>query len=159
MVKQILTWEMVAAVATVVTAVIAALVWVEARKIRRSDWLSRSVEMWQAFNGRMLQGDLALRWHRFLDGSLPNDEVTATDLHVLYSYVNIIFSEYTLAKARLIDPIYARQSVEGNIKQLADNRSFIARVLLRTGYDERFVFLIRDYPHGNWPSFLTKQVS
>jgi len=112
--------------------------------------------MWQGFNSQVLNGDRALRWHRFLDRSLPNEEVSAADLHILYSYVNIIFNEYKLAKAGLIDPVYARQSVEGNIKQLAENRQFIAPTLLKTGYDEELVSLIRDYPDCSWPSRLRR---
>ena len=145
-------WEIVASVSGVVTAGVAILVWFEARAIRRTEWLSRSVAMWQAFNSELLHDDLAKRWAAFLAGSVPEDDIERRDLHVLYAYVNILYTEYQLASAHLISPAYAEQSIGGNIKQLAScNRDFIVRSLLYTGYDKNFVALIKSYPDMIWP--------
>ena len=135
-------WSVGDAAASIVTALIAGFVFMEARSIRTTEWLTRSVSMWQSFNQMLMEEDRAARWRRLLTGELPARDVTAADHYVLFSYVNIIYVEYRMARRRLLNRDYALESVADNVKQLAPSSEFIVPLLRFTGYDNEFVDLI-----------------
>jgi hypothetical protein len=137
-------WEIANALGTGATALVALLVFFEARSIRTMDWLSRSVGMWQSFNQMLLDEERASRWRRLLDGTLPVGEIRASDHYVLFTYVNILFSEYEFARRKLLNREYALESVADNVRQLAPSAAFIVPLLRFTGFDNDFVDLIED---------------
>jgi hypothetical protein len=141
-------WDVANALASAATALVAIFVFLEARSIRTMEWLSRSVQMWQAFNQMLLDDERARRWRGLLDGSLPAGEIGAADHYVLFSYVNIIFAEYQFARRKLINRDYALESVADNVKQLVPNGQFIIPLLRFTGYDNEFVDLIEKVATG-----------
>jgi hypothetical protein len=137
------SWEVANVVATATTAVLALLVYLEARSIRQMEWLSRSVQMWQAFNQTLLDEERASRWRKLLAGRIPAEEIRAADHYVLFSYVNIIFAEYQFARRKLINRDYALESVADNVKQLVPSSGFVVPLLRFTGYDNEFVDLVQ----------------
>lgn len=139
-----MTWELLGALASVVTALIAILVFIEARKIRHTEWLSRSVQLWQGFNHTVLETGHAELWRKFVAGELSADDLGASDHYILFSYVNIIFTEYQYRARRLIDGAYAARSIERNLRQLAPYRDELVPKLQATGYDPRFLALLAD---------------
>jgi hypothetical protein len=142
--------EWIGAVGSIATVGLAIIVWVEARRIRHTEWLTRSVGMWQAFNEMLLANGLAETWHTLLDDG-PTDPIKGSDKHILYSYVNIIYTEYQMAESNLINRRYAVTSIRENVKQLAPWKSLICPVLEYTGYEPQFVRLIAEYPNMNFP--------
>jgi len=142
-------WTIGNAVASTATAVIAGFVFLEARSIRTMEWLSRSVQMWQSFNQMLLDDERATRWRRLLIGDLPTEEIRASDHYVLFTYMNIIFTEYQFARRKLLNRDYALESVADNVKQLVPSAGFIVPLLRFTGYDNEFVDLIEAVAEGD----------
>ena len=142
--------DWIAAAGSLATAGLAVIVWVEARRIRSTEWLTRSVAMWQAFNEMLLANGLTNAWQKLLtDG--PTDSIEGSERQVLYSYINIIYTEYQMAEGNLINRRYATTSIRENIKQLAPWKTEICPLLEYTGYEPQFVKLISDYPDLHFP--------
>src|SRR4051794_1789341 len=121
--------DAILAISSAGTLIIALLVFLEARAIRHTAWLSRSVALWQNFNQLLMDENRASRWAGLLDGTIPEAEISRSDKHVLFSYVNIIYLEYRYATAGLIDDHYAQSSINGNLQQLRPRRAYIAPLL------------------------------
>jgi len=134
-----LSWETITGVASVATAIIAVLVFIEARRIRHTEWLTRSVQMWQDFNGVLLTDSRADRWRSLLAGEIEKQDFRPSDHYLLYTYLNIIYSEYTYAKSGLLRRGYARESLQDNLKQVATIGDYIVPWLRDTGYDNELV--------------------
>jgi hypothetical protein len=134
-----LSWETITGVASVATAIIAVLVFVEARRIRHTEWLTRSVQMWQDFNGVLLTDGRADRWRSLLAGDVQQQDFRPSDHYLLYTYLNIIYSEYTYAKSGLLRRGYARESLQDNLRQVATIGEYIDPWLRETGYDPELV--------------------
>ena len=141
-------WDVVGAVTGVVTAIIALLVYLEARRIRHSEWLTRSVQMWQGFNEILLTDGRAARWRSFLRGEVAESDFQPADHYVLYSYLNIIYTEYRYTKGGLLDTGYAMESLRDNLRQVAAAGPYIVRALRDTGYDNELVDLIEAISEG-----------
>ena len=134
-----LSWETITGVAGVATAIIAVPVFVEARRIRHTEWLTRSVQMWQDFNGVLLTDNRADRWRSLLAGEVEKQDFRPSDHYLLYTYLNIIYSEYTYAKSGLLRRGYAIESLQDNLKQVATIGEYIVPWLRDTGYDNELV--------------------
>jgi hypothetical protein len=134
-----LSWETITGVASVATAIIAVLVFVEARRIRHTEWLTRSVQMWQDFNGVLLTDGRADRWRSLLAGDVEQQDFRPSDHYLLYTYLNIIYSEYTYAKSGLLRRGYASESLQDNLRQVATIGEYIVPWLRDTGYDNELV--------------------
>jgi hypothetical protein len=135
-------WNAVGAVTSGLTLGTALMVFVEARRIRHVEWLSRTVQMWQGFNQLLLDDSTAARWRDFLDGKIPEAKIVPRDHYVLFSYINVIYLESRISSSRLLDRKYAQESLGDNVRQLAPMRNYIVPLLRSTGYDDRFVELI-----------------
>ena len=142
------SWDLLNSAATIATAVIAALVFVEARRIRQTEWLTRSVQMWQDFNEMLLTHDRADRWRAFLRGEVSEADFRPEDHYVLYSYLNIIYSEYRYVKRGLLDRGYAMESLRDNVRQVAEAGPYVIRFLRDTGYDNELVDIIEAVSDG-----------
>lgn len=134
-----LSWESITGAASVGTAVVAVLVFVEARRIRHTEWLTRSVQMWQDFNSVLLTDNRAERWRSMLAGEVKEREFRPSDHYLLYTYLNIIYSEYTYAKGGLLRRGYAMESLQDNLRQVAAIGPYIVPWLRITGYDNELV--------------------
>lgn len=132
----------------VVTGVIAVLVFLEARRIQDTEWLTRSVQLWQGFNQILLTDDRAARWRSFLRGEVTEADFGPDDHYVLYSYLNIIYTEYRYAKRGLLDRGYAMQSLQDNLRQVAKAGPYVIPVLRDTGYDNELVDIIEAVSEG-----------
>lgn len=134
-----LSWEAITGAASVGTAIVAVLVFVEARRIRHTEWLTRSVQMWQDFNAMLLGDNRAERWRSLLAGEVDEEDFKPSDHYLLYTYLNIIYSEYTYAKSGLLGRGYANESLQDNLKQVATIGSYVVPWLRFTGYDNELV--------------------
>jgi hypothetical protein len=134
----VLSWDAITGAASVGTAIVAVLVFVEARRIRHTEWLTRSVQMWQDFNSVLLAENRAERWRSLLAGEVDEQDFRPSD-HLLYTYLNIIYSEYTYAKSGLLRRGYAQESLQDNLKQVATICLYIVPWLRFTGYDNELV--------------------
>jgi hypothetical protein len=141
-------WASINGVATIATAVIATLVYLEARRIRHTEWLTRSVQLWQGFNAMLLDRNRAERWRSFLRGEVPEAEFRPDDHYVLYSYLNIIYSEYRYLRHGLLDRRYAVESLRDNLNQVAAAGPYVIRFLRDTGYDNDLVDMLQAVVDG-----------
>lgn len=142
------TWDVINAAAAVTTTLIALLVYAEARRIRHTEWLTRSVQMWQGFNELLLTNDRAARWRAFLRGEIAEADFQPADHYVLYAYLNVIYSEYRYAKRGLLDRQYALEGLRDNVRQVATAGSYVIPKLRETGYDNEFIDLIEAVAAG-----------
>ena len=133
------SWEAITGAASVGTAIVAVLVFVEARRIRHTEWLTRSVQMWQDFNSVLLTDNRAERWRSLLAGKVEERDFQPSDHYLLYTYLNIIYSEYTYAKSGLLRRGYAAESLQDNLKQVATIGPYVVPWLRFTGYDNELV--------------------
>jgi hypothetical protein len=131
--------DVIAAAASVGTAIVAVLVWFEARRIRHTEWLARSVQMWQDFNGVLLAENRAERWRSLLAGDVAEDDFQPSDHYLLYTYLNILYSEYTYAKTGLLKHGYATESLQDNLRQVAAVGPYVVPWLRFTGFDNELV--------------------
>ena len=134
-----MSWDAITGAASVGTALVAVLVFIEARRIRHTEWLTRSVQMWQDFNGVLLTDNRAERWRALLAGEVREQDFRPSDHYLLYTYLNILYSEYTYAKSGLLNRGYANESLRDNLRQVANIGDYVIAWLRDTGYDNELV--------------------
>jgi hypothetical protein len=131
--------EDVSACAAVVTALLALLIYFEAKRLQKVDGLSRSIGNWQDFNRLMMQKDLADRWQAIHTGQVPWAEITQQDKALIYSYLNIMVYEYQAAHSGALDKLYAQKSVGDNILYFQYIWPELLEHLKTDGWPEGFV--------------------
>jgi hypothetical protein len=135
----LLSADWVSAIATVITAILALLIYFEANQLRKVDGLARSITNWQDFNRLMLQKELADRWQAIHTGLVPWAEITQQDKALIYSYLNIMIYEYEAAHARALDRFYAQKSIGDNILYFKHIWPGLVEHLKTDGWPKRFV--------------------
>lgn len=105
----------VSALVGLLTAVLALLIFLEARRIRRVEWASASGRNWQEFNQLVLEGDRHERWGELIAGKLPWERVTQRDRMLIYSFLNVLLFEFNARSHGLLDAGYAEKSIGQNI--------------------------------------------
>jgi hypothetical protein len=130
---------------SVLTALLALLVFLEARSIQQTEWLTKSTAMWQDFNALLVsQPCRADSWREFLGGQRDLKDCTPSDLYIVFTYVNIIFAEWTYWRQRLLDDEYSSASLCRNMAQLSPGGEALFTLLESTGYEPAFVNVLRN---------------
>ena len=104
--------------ASLVTAGLALKIYLEARRLRKIEWLSKTVGNWQDFNRALLEGDRAARWGAIKDGRVAWEAITQFDKQLIYMFLNILWFENRAWRQGLLDRTYAEKSVSDNIHYL-----------------------------------------
>ncbi|MEM9495702.1 MAG: hypothetical protein AAGA09_06825 [Pseudomonadota bacterium] len=100
------------------TALIAIAVYMEARRIRRVEWFSKTSKNWQDFNRLILDTDMSDRWRDIIIGKAPWDALSQKDMMIIYSFLNVLVFEFNAKSKGLLASRYAEKSIGDNIKYL-----------------------------------------
>ena len=107
-----------AAVLSALTTVVAVLVYLEARGIRRIEWSVSATQTWQRFNELILTGDNHIRWGRIIGGTLPWSDMEQRDRMLVYCFLNVLLFEHNARGHGLLSVGYADTSIGHNLRLL-----------------------------------------
>ena len=132
----------VQAIGAIVTAIIAWLVFREARSIKQIQWLSNAADKWQDFNKFLVENECADRWEAILSGNDLDTPLSAKDKRMLLMYFNIQMIEYKLIKKRIV-PKSALAAMRKEFAAFRKHSSFIGQLLEHGGYAPEYVKFVR----------------
>jgi hypothetical protein len=151
-----LDWKLIfSAIGSVGTVLIAILVFVEGRRIRSLEWLSKSHEMWQGFNVAVLANKYEDRFRQIyvLRSELPLDN---HDNHFMYMFLNVVHIEYEAAKQGLMSLDYCCETIAAALTPLEKQREHVLQLVKDAGYDKDFRRLVEHAMRwGNGPQLRT----
>jgi hypothetical protein len=140
-------WNAVQSFGTLITAVIAWFVFLEARSIKQLQWLSQAADKWQEFNRLLVDGGHAERWEAIRSGLPLGTPMNASDKRLLLMYFNIQMVEYHLIRSRIL-PKSVLRAMQAELAALGKHAEFVHSVLDNGGYDPRYVQFVRDAMDG-----------
>jgi hypothetical protein len=129
----------IAAVAAILTLAVAILVFSEARKIRRTEWLLRQNQAWNELGNAVAQFHDGCRIGEMLTGEAVKGELTPKEAFLLMSFFNVVSSEYHAFRAKAIHQDYVIHSLSMTARIVVANKSWIFDFLKTYGYEASFV--------------------
>jgi hypothetical protein len=130
-------WNAFQGAGTLLTAAFAFLVYIEARRIRRAEWLSSTLGKWQEFNRLLIETGKADRWEQVRHGKVAPEQLTAEDKRLFLLFFNIQQVEFEASKSRLL-PTTMGAAMASQIAQMRPLSSYIIPLLEDVGYEPRF---------------------
>lgn len=130
-------WDVIGAIGSAATAVIALFVFWEARGIRKTEWLLRQNQAWNDFSALILQAGEGSRIGRLILGGSVVPPLDTGEAFLLMSYFNVVSSEYNAYRARAIQRRYVIHSFS-TTASLAASNTWIFDFLSKNGYDADF---------------------
>ena len=138
----------ISAFASVVTASLAFLVFREARRIRRLDWISNANLIWNDFNKVMLQNENDRKlWMDFLfaDDDRYDDYRFENRVNwIIFCHLNILVTSMHISKERR-DDVFFKKILEAEFHVLWKRRKYISALMESTGYDPAIRIYFRRY--------------
>jgi hypothetical protein len=131
-------WNVITALASMATAIIAAFVIIEARAIRQTEWLLRQNQAWNDLCHVVTQKDDQSSIPALLLGESVASPLQPRDAFLLMSYFNVVSSEYNAYRARAIKRRYVIHSFGMTARIVAANKAWIFQFLEENGYDLDF---------------------
>ena len=122
-----------------ITTLIAVLVFLEARRIRKVDWLTKSILNWQNFNRMLLDTKYSERWSEIISGDVAWNDLTQSDKMCIYTFLNILVFEYKAKRSGLLARKYVNKSVGDNIRYFSGFWTDLKIHLSQDGWPEDFV--------------------
>ena len=101
--------------AAIVGGLFTAMIYIEARSIRKVEWFSKTSANWQDFNRLIGDRNAAERWGDLKSGRVAWPEVTQTDLFLIYAFLNVLVFEYQARRRGLLNRGYATKSILDNV--------------------------------------------
>ena len=137
------------AVLSLATTVVAVMVYLEARSIRKVEWFSKTSENWQGFNKLVLDAGYTGRWWEILNGKVGWAELDQKDRMVIYSFLNVLVFEFNAQRRQLLDRTYAQKSVMNNVLCLHALWPDLCAHLRTDGWPDDFLDLADDIVMGS----------
>lgn len=131
--------DRIAALATSGTLFVAILVFLEARSIRRTEWILRQNQAWSDLNYAIAQMHEGCRIAELLMGDPITPPPTAKEATLLMSYFNVVSSEYHAYRARAIERSYVVHSLTMTSRIAKNNKDWIFDFLLKYGYRADYI--------------------
>lgn len=132
--------EIVDALASAGTLVVAIFVFLEARPFRKADAIFRQNQMWNDFGNKIAELHEGSRIGEVLMGKkgISGKDLTAREAFLLMSFFNVVSSEYNAYRAKAIDRQYVVHSLSMTSKIVKNNKDWIFSFLLHYGYELSF---------------------
>lgn len=127
------------ALAAIGTLVVALMVFTEARKIRRTEWLLRQNQAWNDLGALVAGHDEGERLGRLLMGEAVKGSLTVRESFVLMSFFNVVSSEYHAFRAKAINEHYVIHSLTMTARIVTANKDWIFDFLKQYGYESSFI--------------------
>jgi hypothetical protein len=135
-------WNAIQSLGTLIAALIAWLVFLEARAIKKLQWESQAADKWQDFNRLLIETSLSDRWEAIRSGG-PVDKLGATDKRLMLMYFNIQMIEYHLIKEGIV-PSSALPTMQSELAAFRTHREYVDGVLADGGYDPDYVRFVSE---------------
>jgi hypothetical protein len=101
--------------AAIVGGLFTALIFLEARSIRQVEWFSKTSANWQDFNRLIGDRGAAERWGDLKAGRVVWQDVTQSDLFLIYAFLNVLVFEFHAGRRGLLNRRYATKSILDNV--------------------------------------------
>lgn len=135
---------------TLLTLVIAVLVYRFTAGQARNETLSAVQEMWQQLNFDIISNDSALKSYRFLfsvPDEVPDEEVR--NEYMAFIWANILYLQWSSLQSKLIVPQFAEKALSDQFIRLAPKKEYLVNLLTERGYDKRFIKFAEDSMSGS----------
>lgn len=134
---QRIQWDAVEAITAIITTLFAGLVYLEARSIRRVQWVSHAASQWQDFNRFLIESNKADRWNSIISGQLEGGPLGTIDKRLFWMYFNIQSVEYYLIHHGITSP-HPLQAMKEELRGLLPHKEFAINTLKAGGYDPKY---------------------
>lgn len=138
------------AFSSVVTMIVALMVFSEARSIRRAEWILRQNQAWNDINNKVAEIGDGCRIADILEGRPISPPVTPKEAFLLMSFFNVVSSEYFSLRSNLLMPAYALDSFMDTATVVSANKDWLIPFLTQRGYEQSFVrtlTILSEYAH------------
>ncbi|HTK36717.1 MAG TPA: hypothetical protein VL358_15715 [Caulobacteraceae bacterium] len=132
-------WDFTRKSAPIVTALIALLIYLEAKRLRQIEWLAKSITNWQDFNKLLMDQAVATRWAAIREGQVAWSQIDQRDRQIIYAFLNVLVFEFKAARTGVLSRSYADTSVSENILYFHSLWPDLYDHLLRDGWPTDFV--------------------
>jgi hypothetical protein len=128
------------ALASLVTMIVAVLVFLEARSIRKAEGIFRQNQAWNEFGNKVAEVHKGSRIGELLMGRkvVTRDDLTPKEAFLLMSFFNVVSSEYNAYRAKSIDRNYVIHSLAMTARIVKINKEWIFTFLRDYGYEQSF---------------------
>ena len=133
--------DALSALAGIITAILAYLVYVEASRIRRIEWTNLTNTRWQSFNQMLIETKLADRWERLRTAEVAVGELDATDKRLLLMYFNNMLVEFDAGGLGLFSNRTrraVRNGIESSVREFRPYSEYLLALFEVTGFHSEF---------------------
>ena len=128
------------AAASIVTAVIAIVVYRVTKDIAKTDANREINRLWQSFNELMLQQDNADALAAFLAEADRGDPPPVSRInYILFSFLNCMHLEFISYKKNFMSRTHHKKSLKDHAIFLSPRRDYVVKLMQAQGFDPRFV--------------------
>jgi hypothetical protein len=126
------------AAGSITTALLAIVIFIQVRKIRQIEWLSKANESWNQFNNFLVTSSSAPLFESFVAGERAPAHDISKVRTIVFSYLNIIYSVATARKYGLVLPEFADAMLNTHYGILRNQKDFVRPLLVGRGYAKFF---------------------
>lgn len=141
--------SVISAVVSSCTAVLAFLVFREARHIRQLEWINTTNSVWNDFNRMILEGENHKQWIEFLqeDGNSEYEafKFTYRINWILYTYLNVLVSSTHAMQLKPSRIVFFREILAAEFRILWHRRAYVSEFMDTCGYDPMLKSYFRNY--------------
>lgn len=138
--------DAITALATIGTLFVAALVYHEARTIRKTEWISNQNAAWNEMSKTVLEFGNDCKIGDILAGENVDGDLTYEEEHLLMIFLNVVNSEYNGFRAGAISPRWVIHSFGMTTGIVSGNKDWLIPFMCKYGYQASFIRLIALLP-------------
>jgi len=128
----------IAACASLITLVFAVLVFVEAKKIRKLEWIEKSTVLWNNFNALLADKEARDSWHEFLSGN-KTYAYTNSENWIVFSFINILSTFVAASKVNGLPVEHFSASLADQFSRLFPRHRYLLDLMKDCGYDAALI--------------------
>lgn len=138
--------DAITAIGTVGTFAIAFLVYREARRIRKTEWILDQNAAWNAMSTEIAKQSSECRIGDILSGDPHDGELTTQEEYLLMMFLNVVNSEYNALRAGAISTRWVLHSFEMTTGIVSQNREWLVEFMQKYGYQTSFIRVVAILP-------------
>ncbi|MEM6587387.1 MAG: hypothetical protein AAF641_02985 [Pseudomonadota bacterium] len=128
----------VIALGSAITAALAIVIYVEVKRIRKIEWVTKANDSWNQFNFSLVNSGSSALFETFVQGQKTAAHEAANLNAIVFSYLNIIYSVWVAKQQKIILGDFAEKMLNDHFKILQKNKQIVEPLLATRGYPDKF---------------------
>ena len=138
--------DAITAIGTLGTFAIACFVYLEARRIRKTEWILNQNAAWNAMSTAVAEQSSKCRIGDILSGDPHDGNLSTQEEYLLMMFLNVVNSEYNALRAGAISPRWVLHSFEMTSGIVSQNREWLVGFMQQYGYQPSFIRVVAILP-------------